>query len=633
MASSSTQDLVVDGAELSHPITIKRGKTSRIYQVIAYPTQLTRKITNGFLDGTTTPDPKTMKKCRWHTAGIIRFHVNPETNLIYEARPDLNELEITLECLLEESHKEQLAIRAEEVYGIEFSPDNFIISPFQTFMAQLTIRISGVTRTYYGILVDNKELHPMRIIFNIEDRDEILEIASKLDQPRDHDIVLRYDYSLSGTSTASASLTISAEDVNKIDLEKQIFGKSEAEKLVVSRSFMDKITANITTKLRVVEDIGVGGSSFGQDLIRQEIANAMSASGFQKFSINDIKQMQSADTDITDDLKADIINSVSSSNDDNSESTHHNLDESSSADSSDVLNEKSNANRNAGGQSTSSESNWGVKASYAGIGGELNKSNKDSQSTNFDNSNSAAKKDHEIISTESARKNENSGSKKNSNSNSNAVQGQIRQTKNIDATIVHRSDIVKGFNISLSRFHHQLATTSIKGRLTTKADVEMQEEIAAKENAEREKQARKEEEAKNAKKKMMRQESELRPQQIDDLLHAIDSLDEDKLKEMHAEFLELCPDGQMTREVFSNAFRNLYPKGKVNNYCRYAFPVFDQDSTGALNFTEYVMAMHAHESDDLEDSLGLAFDVFDYDKSGTIDQKEILHMITSTNEL
>ncbi|CAF4043798.1 unnamed protein product, partial [Adineta steineri] len=633
MASSSTQDLVVDGAELSHPITIKRGKTSRIYQVIAYPTQLTRKITNGFLDGTTTPDPKTMKRCRWHTAGIIRFHVNPETNLIYEARPDLNELEVTLECLLEESHKEELAIRAEEVYGTEFSADNFIISPFQTFMAQLTIRISGVTRTYYGILDDNKELHPMRIIFNIEDRDEISEIASKLDQPRGHDIVLRYDYSLSGTSTARASLTISAEDVNKIDLEKQIFGKSQAEKLVVSRSFMDKITASITTKLRVVEDIGVGGSSFGQDLIRQEIANAMSVSGFQKFSIDDIKEMQSADTDITDDLKANIINSVSSSNANSSESTDHTLDESSSADSSDILNEKSNSNRNAGGQSTSSESSWGVKASYAGFGGEFNKSNKDSQSTNFDNSNSSANKDHEQLSSESSRKNEKSGSKKNSNSNSNAVQGQIKQTKNIDATIVHRSDIVKGFNISLSKFHQQLATTSIKGRLTTKADVEMQEEIEAKENAEREKQARKEEEAKIAKKKMVRQESELTPQQVDDLLHAIDSLDEDKLKAMHAEFMKLCPNGKMTKEVFSNAFRTLYPKGKVNNYCRYAFNIFDQDSTGALNFTEYVTAMHAHESDDLEDSLGLAFDVFDYDKSETIDQREILHMITSTNEL
>ena len=52
--------------------------------------------------------------------------------------------------------------------------------------------------------------------------------------------------------------------------------------MVVSRSFMDKIAASVTTKLRVVEDIGVGGSSFGQDLIKQEIARAMSASGFRK---------------------------------------------------------------------------------------------------------------------------------------------------------------------------------------------------------------------------------------------------------------------------------------------------------------------------------------------------------------
>jgi hypothetical protein len=510
MASSSTQDLVIDGAELSHPITIKRGKTSRIYQVVAYPTQLTRKTTNVYLDGTATPDAKAIKKCRWNTAGIIRFHVNPETNLIYEARPDLHELEITLECLLEESHKEQLATRAEEIYGLEFSADNFVICPFQTFMAQLTIRISSGTKTFYGTLVDNKELHPMRVIFNIEDPDELSEITSKLDHPRDHDIVLRYDYSLGGTSTARASLTISAEEVNKIDLEKQIFGKTKAESMVVSRSFMDKITASITTKLRVVEDIGVGGSSFGQDLIKQEIANAMSASGFQKFSMDDIQQMQSADTDITDDLKADIINSASTSNANSSASSHHTLDQSSSADSSDILQEKSDANRRAGGQSTSSSESFGVNANVSfagfGLGGGYDTSSSSSQSTNFDNANSSAKRDHEKLATESARLNENSGSNSNSNSNTNAVQGQIRQTKNIDATIVHRSEIAKGFTISLERWHHQLATASIKGRLTTKTDTELPEEVQAKEEAEREKQARKEEEERKALKKAMSQE-------------------------------------------------------------------------------------------------------------------------------
>ena len=506
MASSSTQDLVVDGAELSHPITIKRGKTSRIYQVVAYPTQLTRKITNGYAVETTAPDPKTIKRCRWYTAGIIRFHVNPETNLIYDARPALHELEVTLECLLEESHKQQLATRAEEIYGLEFTADNFIICPFQTFLAQLTIPTDDVPKTFYGVLVDNKELHPMRIIFTIADRDEINEIASKLDRPRDHDIVLRYDYSLSGTSTARASLTVSAEDVNKIDLEKQIFGKSKAESMVVSRSFMDKITASVTTKLRVVEDIGVGGSSFGQDLIKQEIARAMSAGGFEKFSMDDIRQMQSSDTEITDDLKANIINSASASKADSSTASHYNLDQSSSANSSDMLHEKSNAVRNAGGQSTSSSSSFGLNATIAGFGGGFDMSNSDSQSTNFDNANNSANKDHEKLSNESSVLSENSASNASSSSGSGAIHGQIRQAKDIEATIVHRSEIAKGFTISLERWHHQLATTSIKGRLTTKTDTEMLEEVQAKEDAEREKQARKEEEKKKARRKAMDQE-------------------------------------------------------------------------------------------------------------------------------
>ena len=87
-----------------------------------------------------------------------------------------------------------------------------------------------------------------------------------------------------------------------------------------------------------------------------------------------------------------------------------------------------------------------------------------------------------------------------------SVQGQIRKTKDIDATIVHRSEISKGFTISLERWHHQLATTSIKGRLTTKTDIELPEELHAKQEAERARQARKEEEERNAKTKAMREE-------------------------------------------------------------------------------------------------------------------------------
>ena len=49
----------------------------------------------------------------------------------------------------------------------------------------------------------------------------------------------------------------------------------------------------------------------------------------------------------------------------------------------------------------------------------------------------------------------------------------------------------------------------------------------------------------------------------------------------------------------------MHYSGKVNNYCRYAFGIFDSSSDGTLNFSEYVRAMHAHESDDVEESLAL----------------------------
>ena len=59
---------------------------------------------------------------------------------------------------------------------------------------------------------------------------------------------------------------------------------------------------------------------------------------------------------------------------------------------------------------------------------------------------------------------------------------------------------------------------------------------------------------------------ELTPQQIDHILHTIDSLDEDKLQEMHAEFLELWYVNRIARRPIKRAnyptFSILAPMGK-----------------------------------------------------------------------
>ncbi|CAF1357671.1 unnamed protein product [Didymodactylos carnosus] len=64
------------------------------------------------------------------------------------------------------------------------------------------------------------------------------------------------------------------------------------------------------------------------------------------------------------------------------------------------------------------------------------------------------------------------------------IHGQIRQVKNIDVAIVHRLNVAKGFKISLVRWHHQLSTACVKGRITTKDDTETLDEIQARQKTE-----------------------------------------------------------------------------------------------------------------------------------------------------
>jgi hypothetical protein len=138
---------------------------------------------------------------------------------------------------------------------------------------------------------------------------------------------------------------------------------------------MDKITGTIADRLNVVQNIGVGASSFSEDLIKQQIANAMSVRGFQKFSIDDIKKMQSDGMEITEDLKANKINYYKEDKHNSSALSHHSLDISSSAYSSDILDESSGANKQSGSQSSKSSKSRGLRGGVGklNISGEFNK--------------------------------------------------------------------------------------------------------------------------------------------------------------------------------------------------------------------------------------------------------------------
>ncbi|CAF1068107.1 unnamed protein product [Didymodactylos carnosus] len=177
----------MDGAQLSCQIRVDRGNTSRIFQVDAYPTKHTREITNNQKDGI-SPGVNAVRQCRWSTVGVIQFYMNPETRLIYKTPKESAQLEITLKHCFDDIIKEELAKRAKELYGLDFTSANFEICPFKKFIAQLNITLDGTRKTYFGTLLNPRQLSPIRIIFSIDDSEALSKIALKLKEPSKHHI-------------------------------------------------------------------------------------------------------------------------------------------------------------------------------------------------------------------------------------------------------------------------------------------------------------------------------------------------------------------------------------------------------------------------------------------------------------
>ena len=67
----------------------------------------------------------------------------------------------------------------------------------------------------------------------------------------------------------------------------------------------------------------------------------------------------------------------------------------------------------------------------------------------------------------------------------------------------------------------------------------------------------------------------------------------------------------MDYEIHYGFSQSFHCRGNAASYCHYLFNMVDKDKKRTLNFTEYVLAMHMHESNDLEDSLGLVWTSFD----------------------
>ncbi|UJR31315.1 hypothetical protein I4U23_018813 [Adineta vaga] len=117
------------------------------------------------------------------------------------------------------------------------------------------------------------------------------------------------------------------------------------------------------------------------------------------------------------------------------------------------------------------------------------------------------------------------------------------------------------------------------------------------------------------------------------MLKANTKYSEKEIREWHAGFLKDCPSGKLDKKKFTEVYKQFYPQGKADNFCKYAFETFDTDNNGTVDFDEFLLAISATSQGSVDDRLAVAFDMYDISDDGQIDQKELTKLITAMYDL
>lgn len=92
-------------------------------------------------------------------------------------------------------------------------------------------------------------------------------------------------------------------------------------------------------------------------------------------------------------------------------------------------------------------------------------------------------------------------------------------------------------------------------------------------------------------------------------------------------FLKDCPSGMLSKDEFQKIYRQFFPFGDPSSFADYVFNVFDTDKSGSIDFKEFICALSVTSRGKMEDKLDWAFQLYDIDGDGKISYDEMLQIV------
>ncbi|TAQ90019.1 hypothetical protein B7494_g1646 [Chlorociboria aeruginascens] len=121
-------------------------------------------------------------------------------------------------------------------------------------------------------------------------------------------------------------------------------------------------------------------------------------------------------------------------------------------------------------------------------------------------------------------------------------------------------------------------------------------------------------------------ESKLSQEQLSELQRST-HFDKKELQQWYKGFLKDCPSGMLTKDEFQKIYRQFFPFGDPSSFADYVFNVFDSDKSGSIDFKEFICALSVTSRGKMEDKLDWAFQLYDIDGDGKISYEEMLAIV------